>query len=182
MPQTGPTSDTGKALSARNSLRHGLYAAPDVVVNGEEPGDWAAFYEDVVADLAPEGCYETTLAQRVAISLWRLRRIPTAERMSIGDEVDRRMVEEERLRQKGRELNERFGAGTVPEPPDWPILPEVILLPPEHKLVTLMRFEAHLNRQFSAAVHELEARQARRRGEASPLARLDVTIDSESEK
>jgi ribosomal protein S2 len=36
------------------------------------------------------------------------------------------------------------------------------------------RYEAHLHRQWLQTQHELEAMQARRRGESTPLARLDV--------
>jgi hypothetical protein len=38
-----------------------------------------------------------------------------------------------------------------------------------------MRYEAHLHRQYIQTLHELEALQARRRGERTPLARLDIT-------
>jgi hypothetical protein len=36
------------------------------------------------------------------------------------------------------------------------------------------RLEAHLSRQFYLALHELEAQQARRQGQAAPLARVDI--------
>ncbi len=39
---------------------------------------------------------------------------------------------------------------------------------------TVVRYEAHLNRQLHQALHELEALQARRHGESAPLARVDV--------
>ena len=37
-----------------------------------------------------------------------------------------------------------------------------------------MRYEGHLSRQLYQAKHELEVLQKQRRGEATPLARLDV--------
>ncbi len=39
---------------------------------------------------------------------------------------------------------------------------------------TVVRYEAHLNRQLYEALHELEALQARRHGESAPLAGVDV--------
>ena len=48
------------------------------------------------------------------------------------------------------------------------------LLPDEETLNKVMRYEAHLSRQFYHALHELEALQTRRKGGSSPLARLDV--------
>ena len=51
---------------------------------------------------------------------------------------------------------------------------QVFLLPPGTELDKIVKYEAHLRRQFYQAMHELEARQKQRRGEATPLARLDV--------
>lgn len=48
------------------------------------------------------------------------------------------------------------------------------LLPDGETLQKLVRYEAHLNRQLYQALHELEALQARRQGEPTPLARVDV--------
>jgi hypothetical protein len=50
----------------------------------------------------------------------------------------------------------------------------IFLLPPGTELDKIVKYEAHLSRQFYQAQHELEARQKQRRGEATPLARLDV--------
>ena len=52
-------------------------------------------------------------------------------------------------------------------------------LPASNELDKLMRGEAHLSRQFYQAKHELEVLQKQRRGEATPLARLDVQGVSE---
>jgi hypothetical protein len=49
-----------------------------------------------------------------------------------------------------------------------------LLIPSGPTLERVMRYEAHLHRQLVQSMHELEALQARRRGEATPLARLDV--------
>lgn len=47
-------------------------------------------------------------------------------------------------------------------------------VPPEATLANIQRYEAHLSRQFYRALHELEALQARRRGQDTPLSRVDV--------
>jgi len=46
--------------------------------------------------------------------------------------------------------------------------------PDFEELGKLQRYEAHLERVLYRALHELEALQARRQGEAAPLARLEV--------
>jgi hypothetical protein len=48
------------------------------------------------------------------------------------------------------------------------------VLPDQADLQRISRYEAHLSRQMSQALHELEALQRRRGGKAAPLARLDV--------
>jgi len=48
------------------------------------------------------------------------------------------------------------------------------LLPTESDLQKIARYESHLHRLLTSTLHELEALQARRRGEPAPLARLDV--------
>jgi hypothetical protein len=48
------------------------------------------------------------------------------------------------------------------------------LLPDREILERIQRYEAHLIRQGAHALHELEAAQDRRRGNAAPLARVDI--------
>jgi len=50
------------------------------------------------------------------------------------------------------------------------------MLPSKEAMESVIRYESHLHRQWVQTHHELEAIQARRRGERlSPLARLDVS-------
>jgi hypothetical protein len=48
------------------------------------------------------------------------------------------------------------------------------ILSDQADLEKIARYEAHLSRQMYQALHELEALQARRVGNAAPLARVDV--------
>src|SRR5581483_10536898 len=75
---TGPTTDGGKARSSKNALRHGLLAGLPVLP-GECADDWQAHRDGIVRSLAPAGGLETALAERVALSLWRLRRVASYE-------------------------------------------------------------------------------------------------------
>ncbi len=47
-------------------------------------------------------------------------------------------------------------------------------LPPDKVLEKVTRYEAHLERGLYRALHELEAMQERKAGNAAPLARLEV--------
>jgi hypothetical protein len=194
MPQTGPRTPEGKAIVSRNAVRNGLYAAPSIAVGDEAPGDWDHFHRDIVEDRSPDGPLEASLASRVAILLWRLRRLHRAEAAAItdrlahndavaaaraaryGDEPDDEDEDEDDADQEDGSgslvppalsfyATAFVGRRTPPPPP---------LLPDERTLATLVRFEAHLNRQLMQTLHELEALQSRRRGSPSPLARVDV--------
>jgi len=48
------------------------------------------------------------------------------------------------------------------------------LLPSPGDIDKIIRYEAHLSRQFHQALHALEAMRAERRGESTPLVRVDV--------
>jgi len=48
------------------------------------------------------------------------------------------------------------------------------LLPHPLDIDKIIRFEAHLNRQLYQALHQLEAMRAERRGQSTPLLRVDV--------
>ena len=48
------------------------------------------------------------------------------------------------------------------------------IIPNGVTLERVTRYEAHLHRQLLQTMHELEALQARKKGQATPLARLDV--------
>jgi hypothetical protein len=74
---TGPKTAEGKAAVAKNATRHGLFARYDVVIS-ENPADFDAFREEMLAELAPVGTMESILAERIVSLAWRLKR---AERM-----------------------------------------------------------------------------------------------------
>ncbi len=52
--------------------------------------------------------------------------------------------------------------------------PSARLLPHPLDIDKVIRFEAHLNRQLYQALHQLEAMRAERRGQSTPLLRVDV--------
>jgi hypothetical protein len=74
---TGPRTAKGKAISAKNATKHGLFAQNDVVIP-ENQAAFDAFRDDMLAELAPAGTMESVLAGRIVSLAWRLKR---AERM-----------------------------------------------------------------------------------------------------
>jgi hypothetical protein len=71
---TGPKTPQGKAVSRGNAFRHGLQS-DDVVVAGEDPEMFACLQNDLAAELDPAGFQEAEIVQRMAVLMWRLRRL-----------------------------------------------------------------------------------------------------------
>ncbi len=176
MTPRGPSTPEAKAGVAMNSLRHGLRSAA-IVIPGESDEEWLAFREAVFDDYAPLGPVEEALTQRAAEALWRLRRVSRAEAQAVVD----------RAKARHRVIRFRQDVQAHPAVPEQhkslfepDAVPGYAPVPADRDLEPLIRYEAHLARQFYQADHELEARRARREGRASPLARLDVTAPEPS--
>ena len=70
---TGPRTAEGKATSAENATKHGLFARKDVVIS-ENQTEFDALREEMLTEMAPAGAMETILAERIVSLTWRLRR------------------------------------------------------------------------------------------------------------
>jgi hypothetical protein len=70
---TGPRTADGKAAVAQNALKHGL-RAEQVVIKGEDPGEFESYRDQMLGELAPDGALEAMLAERAVGLAWRLRR------------------------------------------------------------------------------------------------------------
>ncbi len=178
MPKRGPKTAQGKAVVRLNPVRHGILSLTPVIPVLESEEDWQAHRAALLASLAPEGHLEETLAERAALVLWRLQRLARYEREAIanaqhdiGDDLA---------------LAARYRHETLPKKPTPEIIEKIDrmlaarLLPDEHTLNKIMRYESHLNRQLYQALHELEALKARRQGQAAPLARIDIQATAET--
>jgi hypothetical protein len=70
---TGPRTEAGKAASARNSTKHGLFAQRDFILEGEDE-EYAQTFSALMAEIAPDGILEQTFATEIMGATWRLRR------------------------------------------------------------------------------------------------------------
>ena len=168
----GPRTPEGKAVSSRNAVKFGLYSESPVLPEVEVEDEWLEHRRCVFADAAPVGYLEEALTERIALSLWRLKRLVRYEKGQV------------RIRQSsiGRELAvramaERGELAPESEPHDLDRIDRWLmdrLIPEEQYLSLMMKCEGHLQRHLLQLLHELEAMKARRRGESAPLARLDI--------
>jgi hypothetical protein len=83
---TGPKTAEGKAAVSQNALKHGLFTGS--IITGEDPAEFAAFHDNMLADLAPAGAVETMLAERVVNLWWRLRRAERMQNEAIEDMIE----------------------------------------------------------------------------------------------
>src|SRR5688572_5434341 len=79
---TGPRTEEGKAASARNATTHGAFCA-DLLLPGEDAEELMALKQGIDAALSPGDAIERELADRIAATKWRLRRLRGAERAAL---------------------------------------------------------------------------------------------------
>jgi hypothetical protein len=66
---TGPRTEAGKAASSRNSLKHGL-ASGTLLLPGEDPAEFAALLQSLIADHVPASATEELLVYDMAKYHW----------------------------------------------------------------------------------------------------------------
>ena len=170
----GPKTDNGKAIASRNALAHGINSTEPVIEGMETHDDWQRHLDGILASLDPAGALEETLAERAANLLWRLHRITRFEvavtaRQVAGAETSIAIAD--------AYADGTISSGKLPaiDPERVARAQEACVLADHRDLDKIMRYEAHLHRQCLQTLHELEALQARRRGEQTHLARLDIS-------
>jgi hypothetical protein len=82
MQSTGPISAAGKARSSQNALQHGILSGK-LLLPTESAHEFGALLSQLQLELSPVGVMECALVERVAIALWRQRRLVAAETASI---------------------------------------------------------------------------------------------------
>lgn len=85
---TGATTPEGKSVVATNAIRHGILSQR-LFLEGEAPDEFASLQDDLRRSLKPVGTLELVLVEKIAVALWRQRRLIAAESAII--ERDRSM-------------------------------------------------------------------------------------------
>jgi hypothetical protein len=74
--QTGPKTPEGKAIAARNSTSHGLFARDVVLIHlGENPDAFEALRDELCQQIQPINLIEQHYVEQIAAASWRLRRL-----------------------------------------------------------------------------------------------------------
>jgi hypothetical protein len=160
---TGPRTRTGKAESKLNAMKHGLLAA-DLVVRGEDPVAFAGVLKNLVDEYQPQGPLEEHLVERVAVCMWRLRRVYRVEAeifqyeiANIESDNAKDYLETQAVTPGGAFKRDAGREGAISK---------------------LSRYEAAIERSLFRALHELQRVQAaREEGQQPPSIAVDVTVD-----
>ena len=196
LKSTGPKTPEGKAAVRLNALKHGLLSQ-DILLPGEGEEALKELNEHLRNELQPVGELENLLVDRIISACWRLRRLGRVETGIFAWERSEELAERAESEAQGYESH-RFEA--VMRATDITITDEKgheealsrarrMRSEQEDETATLgrtfardadranafsklSRYETAIERQLYRALHELERRQAARRGAALMLLRL----------
>ena len=79
---TGPVTVQGKQTVANNALKHGVFSK-SIILSDEDPLEYKNLLDQLLLELRPSGLLEQTLVERIALTLWRQRRLVRAETANI---------------------------------------------------------------------------------------------------
>ena len=88
---TGAVTDAGKAVVAKNAVKHGVFAQDLIISSGdgrENEDEYIELLDNLTKSLNPSGQMEYLLVEKIAVDFWRLRRVLRFETGSIRKYLD----------------------------------------------------------------------------------------------
>ena len=79
---TGPSTAQVKLRSSKNATLHGILSR-ELLVGNEDPTEYEHLLTGLVDDFTPEGANEQMLVEKMAIALWKMKRLNAAEAATI---------------------------------------------------------------------------------------------------
>jgi hypothetical protein len=79
---TGPITLQGKQTVSNNAIKHGVFSKT-LILTDEDPDEYKSLLNQLLNELHPSGLLEQTLVERIALTLWRQRRLVRAETANI---------------------------------------------------------------------------------------------------
>jgi hypothetical protein len=79
---TGPVTLQGKQAVSNNALKHGVFSK-SLILADEDPTEYKSLLDQLLLELHPIGLLEQTLVERIALNLWRQKRLVRAETANI---------------------------------------------------------------------------------------------------
>jgi hypothetical protein len=84
---TGPKSVLGKAVASSNATSHGILSR-ELLLPHENRPEFEELLSALITELGAVGTLERTLVERIAVAIWRQRRLVRAERQDIQKQND----------------------------------------------------------------------------------------------
>jgi hypothetical protein len=201
LKSTGPKTPEGKAAVRLNALRHGLLSQ-EIVLPGEDEEALRELDEYLRAELQPVGELENLLVDRIISAYWRLRRVGRVEAGIFAWEHSEELAEraereahryEANLAEdlvkvldititdekKHKEAHSRARRIRSEQEDETATLGRTFVRDADraNAFSKLSRYETAIERTLYRALHELERRQAARRGSTvTPPQVLDVEV------
>jgi len=75
---TGATTDEGKAIIAKNAIKHGIFAKDFIIVHKryeEKAADYQELLDNLITTFNPQEQMELLLIEKIAMDYWRMRRV-----------------------------------------------------------------------------------------------------------
>ena len=79
---TGPRTPQGKERSKYNAIKHGIFSKL-VVLENEVPWEYKSLRDELVEHFQPQTAIEELLVEKLAVFVWRHRRLIAAEAVQI---------------------------------------------------------------------------------------------------
>jgi hypothetical protein len=79
---TGPKSLEGKNTASRNATQHGILSS-SLILPDEDPLDFQQLFEELTDSFQPIGVLEMILVEKIAVSIWKQRRVVAAETAAV---------------------------------------------------------------------------------------------------
>lgn len=98
---TGPKSLSGKKAVSQNARRHGLLST-HLILEDESRHEFDLLLSTLQQEMQPVGLIEQTLVERIAITLWRQRRLVRAESADV--ELKQRLFDPKNLQMAATSL------------------------------------------------------------------------------
>lgn len=184
---TGPTSADGKAVVAKNAVRHGILSGVPVLP-GEDPVAWEVHRSGIVDSLQPVGLLELTLAEQAALLLWRMGRLASHEALTTAAAIEAVDIpaavyeggvkfDDDLFTGKRKETSTERATREAREK-RW--AKAALLLLSDDKQQKVIRYESHLSRHLQVTLDRLRILQANRSDCPAPpptTGLLTVSVD-----
>lgn len=167
---TGPITATGKKTVSRNAVKHGIFAQ-ELLIADRDSKETRQEFDDLFRVISeyyePVGFLEELWVSKIAICMWRTRRVLRYEAGNIAMALAQR-----RFNLQGPDLMKLFDH--VPSSAEINAIVDHLSLPQRSETDLIIRYGTMLDKELRNAVAELDKLQARRK-ERAAVAQMNMS-------